>query len=275
MSFDTLAASPYGAIKLKLFEVTIGASVWRFTDAETVQNFNAQLWQPLAGIAHNDLPADSTNLDDSNKVVVNIPMNHELVQAFIYGAPAGVLKVNIWHGHVGDEFVQMWRGKLVEYGIKPPYAELVTENVLSSARRLAASLTVQTTCAVALGSAKCGVNLESFKTDAVVSALSGLSITATAIATRPNGWLVGGYAKWQHPDIADVQMMVNILEHTGNTVLVDMPVPSLEVGTAITLYPNCNKEIGGDCLNKFNNTINFRGLPHLDGRNPFSGTRLF
>lgn len=40
---------------------------------------------------------------------------------------------------------------------------------------------------------------------------------------------------------------------------------SLSVSDAVTLFPGCNKRFNGDCLNKFDNVVNFQGEPFIPG----------
>lgn len=275
MSYASLETSPYSGARVKLFEVQIGSMVWRLTSSNVPINYAGFIWDAIAGVEHSEIGSDTTAADDGNKVTVKIPFDHEIANLLKLGAPAGTKKIVIYHGHTSGDFIVKWRGKIIEYGIDVPYALIVSESVLASARRLAAGLIVDTGCGVALGSRECGINIESYKLVNTVSAVSGLTVAVNGLAAYADNHFLGGYAKWAHPNIAGAEMMVSILSHSGSNMAVDMPVPTLSAGTVVSIYPNCNKELTGDCHNKYNNSANHRGLFALTRANPFNATRLY
>lgn len=274
MTFASLETSQYDAQPFALFDIAIGTHHWYFTNADTLINFNAHVWERLEGIAHEVLP-DALNTD-RGKVAIKLPFNHELSQLFLPGTPGGSNEVTIWHGHVGSsEYKRMWQGRVVEFIVQLPYASLITESRLTSVRRNVSGMLISTACPVPVFGSKCGLNKEDYRTNATVSSVTGLSIVAAAFATKPDKYLLGGYVTWPHPTLVGVEMIGNIIDHVGNTITLAMPAPSIAAGTVLAAYPGCNHEYAGDCKNKFNNTVNFRGAPFLNNRNPFDGFRLY
>lgn len=272
MTFASVETSEFGAQKIKLFDISFGAHHWYYTDHTETVNFNATLWLAQEGIAHDEIP-DALNLDNG-KLNVLLPQDHDIADLLKLGSPGGVLRVTIWHGHVGGEFVRKWQGRIIERATEYPYCKLVTESVLASARRQAAGLVVSVSCPHDLYGADCKVSKAAFQVPAVVTAKAGLMLTLSGLGTVPPNWLVMGFAEWAHPTLSGITMTGSLLAHDGLTVTLAMPAPTIAVGTALVLYPNCNKERDGDCLNKFNNTLNHGGIP-VNGRNPFSTFRLY
>jgi len=272
MSFASIETSEYSAQKIKLFDISFGTHHWYYTDHTDTVNFNATLWAAQAGIAHDDMP-DALDLDNS-KLAVTLPYDHDIANLLKLGSPGGQLQLTIWHGHLGGEFVRKWQGRIIERVTEYPYCKLITESVLSSARRASAGLVVSVSCPHDLYGADCRVNKNDFKTTATVTAKAGLKLTAPTLSALPAGWLIMGFAEWAHPTLAGITMTASILNHDGADIYLAMPAPTIDVGTVLNLYPNCNKERDGDCANKFNNTLNHGGIP-VDGRNPFSTFRLY
>lgn len=275
MSYQSLETSAYDGVRVKLFEVQIGSVFWRFTSSNVPINYAGYVWDAIPGAEHSEIGTDTTASDDANKVTVKLPYDHEIANLLKLGAPAGNKKIVIYHGHTSGDFIVKWRGKIIEYGIDVPFALIVSESVLASARRLAAGLIVDTGCSVALGSRECGINIEDYKLVNTVLSVSGLTIEVNGLHAYTTNYFLGGYAKWEHPEIVGAEMMVSILSHSGISMVIDMPVPSLNTGTLISIYPNCNKELTGDCHNKYNNSANHRGLFALTRSNPFNATRLY
>ena len=140
-------------------------------------------------------------------------------------------------------------------------------------RRLAATLIISSRCSVPLFGEVCKVNRELFKTDGVVTAIGGVDVEVSGLNINPN-WYAGGYIAWQDADF-NIENSRDIESSTaGNLVLISQPL-GLSVGTAVKVYPGCNHEWAGDCLTKFNNTINCPAFIGMNGRNPFAGYSVF
>ena len=48
----------------------------------------------------------------------------------------------------------------------------------------------------------------------------------------------------------------------------------ISVGTLITVYPGCDGQVK-TCRDKFNNVLNFGGIPHMPNKSPYDGSRIF
>ncbi|AAP96358.1 hypothetical protein HD_1576 [[Haemophilus] ducreyi 35000HP] len=48
----------------------------------------------------------------------------------------------------------------------------------------------------------------------------------------------------------------------------------LSVGTQIKVYPGCDGR-ASTCLKKFNNMLNYGGIPHMPNKSPYDGSRVF
>jgi uncharacterized phage protein (TIGR02218 family) len=273
MTYASVETSENSAQKIKLFDISFSSHHWYLTNHTETVNFNATLWLPAVGIAHDQIP-DALNLDNG-KVGVQLAHTHEIADLLKLGSPGGNLNIDIYHGHLGGDFIQVWRGRLVERETDYPNINLITDSRLASARRLAAGLVVSVACPVDLYGPECGVSKAAFKVDSAVTAIDGLTLTLSSIGAYADKWFLGGLAEWPHPTLVGVTMTASILAHEAGTITIAMPAPTIAVGTVLSLYPNCNHELGGDCANKFNNTINHRGMPYINGRNPFGTFRLY
>jgi uncharacterized phage protein (TIGR02218 family) len=146
------------------------------------------------------------------------------------------------------------------------------------------------TCSADLGDARCGVTPSS--SAATVAATDGrFSLTAPALSGYGDGYLSGGRLVFTAG--ANVGFVTEIRSHRedGGAIVLQLwqaaPQP-IVVGDIFTVQAGCDKRFT-TCRNKFGNSVNFRGFPHLPGNDfiiggtgagdpgagPFDGGSLF
>ncbi|GIK80849.1 MAG: DUF2163 domain-containing protein [Pseudorhodoplanes sp.] len=125
-------------------------------------------------------------------------------------------------------------------------------------------------CAADLGDARCGVDLDHplYKASGAVVALVGTSAFAAAgLDDFPDGWFSAGALVWTSG--ANTGLAAEIKRHrTGEAEVVlelwqaapEPPAP----GDTFTVTAGCDKRFP-TCRDRFANTINFRGFPHIPG----------
>lgn len=87
-----------------------------------------------------------------------------------------------------------------------------------------------------------------------------LEITSEALASKPEGYFSGGYARFsnQHSYIS---------EHTGEKITLMFPLKNLSTSDVLSVYAGCDKTIKM-CKNKFGNSVNYGGFPFIPSKNP-------
>jgi uncharacterized phage protein (TIGR02218 family) len=125
------------------------------------------------------------------------------------------------------------------------------------------------TCAADLGDLRCTVDLTdaAFRGSGTVTVLAGAGIfAASGLDTFDDGWFTAG--KLTFTSGANDGLAVEVKTHrTKDTVTLElwqqMPEP-IAIGDTFTITAGCDKRFD-TCLNRFANTINFRGFPHIPG----------
>jgi uncharacterized phage protein (TIGR02218 family) len=125
------------------------------------------------------------------------------------------------------------------------------------------------TCSADLGDHRCGIDLMGavFRGNGVVISMNASSaFTASGLDNFDDGWFTAG--KLTFTSGANAGLSVEVKNHRRNaTVTIDlwqaMPEPVL-AGDMFAVTAGCDKRFE-TCKGRFNNTINFRGFPHIPG----------
>ena len=126
------------------------------------------------------------------------------------------------------------------------------------------------TCAADLGDARCTVDLDDTAlrgSGVVASAAGASSVVATGLDAFADGWFTGGRILWQSGANAGLSVEVKSHRIDGAGVRLDlwqeMPQP-VAGGDGFVVTAGCDKRFA-TCRDRFANTVNFRGFPHIPG----------
>ncbi|MCF4097942.1 DUF2163 domain-containing protein [Maritalea mediterranea] len=125
-------------------------------------------------------------------------------------------------------------------------------------------------CDAQFGDGRCGIdaNSASFSGTVTVTAIAeDGTITVTGLEARAEGWASKGTMHWQSGAYKNDR--VSIAQHartSGEDVLTLSHIkPELiEVGDMARVIIGCDKQFS-TCRDKFNNSANFQGFPHIPG----------
>src|SRR4051794_12885132 len=126
------------------------------------------------------------------------------------------------------------------------------------------------TCAADLGDARCTIDLANpaFRGSGTVAALAGASpLHAAGLDAFADGWFTGG--KLSFTSGANTGFAVEVKTHRValDGVLIELwqrgPEP-IAPGDTFIITAGCDKRFAS-CRDRFANTINFRGFPHIPG----------
>ena len=125
-------------------------------------------------------------------------------------------------------------------------------------------------CDAQLGDVNCGVSLDiaGFAGTGTVSAVrSATEFEATGLSGFDTGWFGDGLLQWTSglENGGKGQVSVHIKNDSGVVLtLRDEPRLPLLVGVTFKVKAGCDKSFA-TCKNKFSNSLNFRGFPHMPG----------
>lgn len=126
-------------------------------------------------------------------------------------------------------------------------------------------------CDVDLGSAKCGVNLATaeFTGNGTLDVLqTTYRLTATGLGAYDDGWFTGGKLIWTSGNNNGYEFEVKYHSKNASGVVTielwQIPAYTMAPGDDFDISAGCDK-LFDTCKTKFDNTINFRGFPHIPG----------
>lgn len=123
-------------------------------------------------------------------------------------------------------------------------------------------------CDADLGDARCGVDLGPLTVSSTITGLGASPRRVFADSTRSeaDGYFDAGKITFMTGANAGFSIEVKSYVLTGGVVTAQLPLPyDVSIGDSYEMTPGCLKRLDEDCLDKFNNVINFRGFPHLPG----------
>lgn len=128
----------------------------------------------------------------------------------------------------------------------------------------------ENTCDADLGDARCMVSL----TDAalntegtVLSALDTQTLIVSGLDGFQDGWFDRGLLTWTDGPNAgrSIEVDAQFAAFDGHQLRIWLPMPNpISQGDGFSLVAGCDK-LFATCREKFANTINFRGFPHIPG----------
>ncbi len=245
--------------------------VFGFTDHDLTLTFDGTSFEPDSGFTASELRAsDDLGVDaqDAEGVLSSGRITETDIAAGVWdGAAIEVWRVNwadtsqrvlLRRGAIGE----VRRGKIAFTAEMRSMAHVLDQPV---------GRTFQATCDAVLGDARCGVNLESagFKgSGSVATVQRDRAFTASGLGAYANGLFTFGTLIWGSG--ANAGATVEVERHemaTSGTVtvtLLEAPVLAIAASDSFTIRAGCDK-LFATCRDRFANTDNFRGFPHIPG----------
>lgn len=267
MTYAVVDQSVADGQPIELYEFKQGLSTWRYTSAVFTVTVLAADYEP-ATIVRSGIT--QSNEASGAGISLTFPRDHEFARQFLGLSPDIVTTLTIYRSHVTDvdaEYQAYWKGRVVAGKASGSELTLECESVFTSMRRAGLRARYQLSCRHTLYSESCGVNMDSYKSEALVQSVTGSTITCTVVGGFADGYFTGGIVKL--PSGA----MRFIVGHTSATLTLSRPFIESVGGMTVEVFPGCD-HLKTTCHSKFNNLLNFGGFPYIPSVNPFGGTSI-
>jgi uncharacterized phage protein (TIGR02218 family) len=247
------------------------STVYGFTDHDKDIVYSGVVYESATGFAATDVASGSSldvdNLEVAGMLVSPAITDDDLHAGIWDGAEIKIFQVN-WSdltmgainlriGHIGQVVAgrNAFRAELL--GLTQAYTRSIGE-ITSAA------------CRATLGDARCGVNLaaggspELFTQTGTVDAFDAVTLVLTD-AARTEATSFFQYGVVTFTSGANIGLSFVVKDSAVGTITLQLPPPyTVAAGDGYSAVAGCDKKLR-TCIDRFNNVVNFRGEPYLQG----------
>ena len=270
MTYDAKETSLRGGNPVELYKATLGTVDYLYNDSDSDIVYNSETYSPIT-ISRSSI--DQNDEINRSGIKVTVPRDNDLADVFRVYAPAEVVAITIFRGHLDDgEFKTIWSGRVISCDWSGVKATLECESVFSSLKRPGLRRNYQAQCPHVLYGVACGLNQLTHQTTDNVSVISGSTVSVPAASGFADGYFNGGFLQfYTSTGLGQVRF---IADHTSDVLTLVAPIPELSVSDSVNVFPGCKHTLD-DCTNKFDNLVNYGGFPYVPKVNPFGGGSAF
>jgi uncharacterized phage protein (TIGR02218 family) len=269
MTYTAYETSSYLGHPIEIYEFSRGVIIWRYTTADEDKVIGAFTYKSI--IAERG-GLEQTQEMSRNPISISMDKDVDFLAQFKGAPPSDPINLTIKRYHESDtEVLTIWVGRIVNVKFKEREAEIRCEPIFTALKRPILRRRYQTTCPHVLYGQQCSLTSLSFANTAIITAVSGKTLTAVAIGARAAGYFAGGFTDWSNNLAIERRF---ITDHTGSTITLNLPYNGILVGQTITVYPGCDHLLT-TCNSKFANDDNYGGQPFYPSKNPLGGSLIF
>jgi uncharacterized phage protein (TIGR02218 family) len=271
VSHSEYSTTGYGSRPAELYEFRYSdnpADIILFTSADHDITIGTDTYTSIA--IERDSFSDDGNPDDGNTLKLSLPRINPLADLYRIQPPEKTVTVKIRAVQLDDPAQQrlsIWSGRVVAVSWEHPTSEVACERIATSLKRTGVRARYQRHCRHCHYGPGCGLDRATYEVPDVVSAVSNRTLLTLPAATgHADGYFNGGI-------LAIGGVMRLIIQHTGDQVKINRPIVGLDAGTAVSLYPGCDRS-AATCKDKFNNVENYGGFDFIPTDGPFDGNNI-
>lgn len=269
MSFFSRETSVDSGKPIELYQIVSGLQRFYATTSRKSVLYQTQVYEPWA---MKRSAIEVSREYNKNQITITVPSNNALALQIMRNPPETLVTLTILRYHEGDnEYATFWTGRITGVKIRSQEAEISAEQVYTALRAQGRRKTYSTQCAWTLYKIGCGVNQDAYRSTGTITAVSGTQIGSAAFGMQPDGFFVGGKMEVE----IDGEIVYRRIDgHVGAQVIINAPIPALVSGLTVNAYPGCNHTYQ-QCMERFNNSINYGGFPWKPLKDPFSGASIY
>lgn len=260
-----LELSIFGGKPVELYRFAVGAEVFTYCASSTDVIYNDATYTS-APIKRTSTSQESESARDT--LTVSVSIDNAVSQLFLPGSPEHVVGLTIFRMHLGgDGTVCIWKGRVTLAKWNENRCEFSCESIFTKQKQAGRGPRYTKQCRVDLYGPQCGVDKSTVAVNGTVGTIdTSLTIISCAAANAfTDGHFVGGMLQTASGAAR------TIIRQSGSSLTVLSPIIGLEVGSAITIYPGCDRSLA-TCNSKFGNIANYRGFAWIPSDNPFVGS---
>lgn len=270
MNYDEIQKTLAGRSPIRCYEFKRGALAWLYnTSSESIKR-NNMLFQSITGgiLDEGIIRSNGSQTDD---FTVSAPVSIAIAKLYTEQAPSNRIWLTAYDTDANsDDLKQRWHGAInsVNYS-EVDRIKIICIPAAALANKTGATQTYARQCDDVIYDKQCKVNKELYRVEGTIQQIGVNSIQVAKAANYQDGWFNGGFIEF---DVGSGELDRRYIEaHQGITLTLWGTSGSFSLGQTINLFAGCNQSQKDHCANKFNNSLNYQGCPHMQGRSPFDG----
>lgn len=270
MAFDDYENSRQDSRAVELYEFSFEGGLMRYTSADRDVTFNSVLWKQHQ--------VDRTKIDESGDIskanlTLTAEADFEAAALFDPYPPDSVVGLVVYRVQWTPQLSEaIWLGRVLSAGWPKNQSELHCESIFTLMTQPGLRRIYSKNCPHLLYGARCKASEAAFQEVATVSSTAGRAIVSADFDAFPDGFFAGGKVVYEKSP--GVFARRGIKQHTGDTIIVSHPIPSLTPGASVTILPGCVHTVP-TCVSKFSNLVNYGGMPGMKRNNPFGASSVY
>lgn len=273
MTHQLIEASVEDGQPMRCYEFQRGTLRWRYTSADRDVTINNMLFRGNVGIS--DEGMQFTGDPKADALTIIMPSYLEIPLMYRVIAPADTIYVVVWDAHFGQPTGEVaWTGIVTGHSsVTEDLSHITCESIVSSLEIPGLRLGWQRSCPFTLYDPEtCRLNKADYEVVAQIADKDGATIHSARAGDFSDGYFSGGFVEWEIE--AGLRERRGVQSHTGTQLLLLGGTYGIEVGSSVFIFPGCFRT-AVICSNKFDNILNYGGIPHLEGRSPFDGSSVW
>lgn len=280
MSYNDKEISTQDGKAAALYRLDWGLTHWFYTSAdraitrmEEVDNETIEVTYEPRAVQDNGMVQGSSSQNDFQ---LDGPSDLPIVRLFRGSPPSETIWLTVRRIHAGEDDAPIyWKGTVKN--LKRPKdatCSIIGAPLSASLKRTGLRLCWTRECPHFLYGPGCFVEPSAYLSEGAVAAIDGVTITATLVTPKDEGWFAGGFLTWQASDDGTIERRMiendSFDEDTGQTTFTIFGlVDFLALGDTIKAYPGCTRT-PDVCTDKFDNLPNYGGFDKMPGASPFN-----
>jgi uncharacterized phage protein (TIGR02218 family) len=257
-------------VDLYTFELKNGTTL-RYCDASSNVTFGGQTWLSApAGLTRSKIrwttgvEVDTLDIDfqsDTSIVVAGTPLLAAAVNGLFDNCRVTLSRLFMADWSTPVDTLLLFQGNTAPAEILRGAVHLTIKSDLERLNVMIPPNVYQSSCLHSLYSPGCTVKVATYRVAGTVASVTTDGGIVTTLGQADKYFQMGAI---KFTSGRNVGLVRTVKSYTGSTVYPTKAFPyPIANGDAFTITPGCDKLQGGDCLNKYNNVINFKGFPYI------------
>lgn len=270
MTYESREISAAQGRPIEVYRFNRDYQAWRYTSSDREVSIDSQTYQPRT-ISRSAIE-DAKDMQ-RNTLTITAPRDLGVCDLYRVSPPTmPVLCVISQYHEEDDDLAVIWTGRVVNVEWKGAEAIITLEPIYTAMRRVGLRRTYQRQCPHVLYGTACRASREAFRTDAIADAVTSSTIISSEAGLKDDGYFAGGFIEYEVA--TGIYERRFIIDHTGAQLTLTTMANGLDAGAPVRIYPGCDHTIT-TCATKFQNAINYGGMPYFAQKNPFGGDPIY